>query len=122
MMSRDIGDTGRNSETLGRIALVACRFAMLVGVVDHDAQPRSKGLKPAHDFRIGQIIGKYVEKDRRIRSAFIQETEQDAARLKTQPRIGISVTLEGSSIEIKLRLADRRHDLALVRKVALVGL
>jgi hypothetical protein len=95
---------------------------MFVGVVDHDTQPRSKGLKPAHDFRIGQIIGKYVEKDQRIRRAFVQKAEQDAARFKAKPRIRLSIALEGSSIEIKLRLADRRHDLALVRKVALIGL
>ena len=52
MMSRDIGDAGGNSKTRCRIALVACRFAVLVGIIDENAQPRAKSLKTAHDFRI----------------------------------------------------------------------
>lgn len=121
-MARDIAGAGRSNEARGRIALVARRLAVLVGIIDHNAQPRTEGLEAADDFRIGQIIDKDVGEHVGVGLAFVEEVEEDAARLEAEPRIRPSLAFEWRGIEIQLRLADRRNNLALVGEVALVGL
>ena len=113
------------AETTSRAAALLSSlvgFAVLVRIVDNDAQPRSEGFEPAHDFRIGQVIGKDIGAHLGVGLALVEEVEKDPARFEAEPGIGSSFALERRRIEIELRLADRRHDLPLVREVALIGL
>src|SRR5262245_29428554 len=122
MVTRDIVDAGRNGQTLGRIAFVACRLAMLGRVVDQDAQAQAEGLETTHDLRIGQIVGEHVDNHGRVGLAFVEKTEEETPGFKAKPRIGLSIALERRRIKVELRFTHGRHDLALVRKVTLVSL
>src|SRR5215470_9699475 len=121
-MARDVGRAGRGNEPRGRVALVTVGFAVLVRVVDHDAQPRTESLEPTHDFRIGQVIGKDIGQHFGVGLAFVEEVEKNAARLKTEPRVRPPLAFERHRVEIELWLADRWNDLSLVGEVALIGL
>src|SRR5215475_11349280 len=122
MMARDVAGASRGNELRSRIALVTVRFAVLVRIVDHDAQPRTESLELAHDLRIGQVIGKNIGQHSGVGLAFVEEIEKNAARLKTEPRIRPPLAFERHRVEIELWLADRWNDLSLVGEVALIGL
>src|SRR5262249_62220377 len=103
-MARDVGRAGRGNEPRGRVALVTVGFAVLVRVVDHDAQPRTESLELTHDFRIGQVIGKDIGQHFGVGLAFVEEVEKNAGASKPSHGYGLPSPSKGTVLKLSCGL------------------